>query len=119
LVLAGICTIAVFNVAGVNVTKHISSLARSIIDVSRTILVWIIALIVTFANNNKNPHFEWENTRVAAIMLELLGFLILVGGNLVYNEIIVLPFAKPPPKDVDRSYSLQAKLKENESVDSD
>jgi len=119
LVIAGIFTIAVFNVAGVNVTKHISSLARSIIDVTRTVLVWLIALIVTFSTSN--PHFQWENTRVSAIMLELLGFLVLVVGNLIYNEIIVVPFAKPPPKDVevDRAYSLQAKLKDNDTVDSD
>jgi len=63
LIIIGVFTIAVFNVAGVNVTKHISSLARSLIDVTRTVLVWIVALIVTFSiNPETNPTFRWENT---------------------------------------------------------
>jgi len=97
LIILGIVTIAVFNIAGVNVTKQISSLARSIIDVSRTLLVWLAALIVSF-NVPVESNFHWENTKFSAISLELVGFLILVVGNLIYNEIIILPFAPPPSK---------------------
>jgi hypothetical protein len=110
LVILGICTIAIFNVCGVNVTKHISALARSIADVSRTLIVWIVSLIVTFSYGepNKLPNYTWENTRVAAIMVELVGFLVLVFGNFVYNEIVVLPFAKPvkEPTEEERNQHL-------------
>lgn len=34
----------------------------------------------------------WENTRLSAIGLELVGFLILISGNLVYNGTIKLSF---------------------------
>lgn len=121
LVILGVGTIAVFNICGVNVTKHISSLARSVIDVSRTLLVWIVALIVSFTQSVGSP-FHWENTRWQAILLELVGFVVLVFGNLVYNEIIVLPFAKPPAKlapgeeDI-RSYSLQKPLTKTQDED--
>ena len=69
LCILGVLTIAVFNVCGVNVTKHISALTRyktefikkqiyrlkgiqlfyfrSIADVSRTLLVWILSIIIT------------------------------------------------------------------------
>lgn len=37
----------IFNVSGVTVTKYISALTRSICDVTRTLLIWIVGLIVT------------------------------------------------------------------------
>jgi len=117
LIIIGIGTIAVFNIAGVNVTKHISSLARSIIDVSRTVLVWIISITITVSTSN--PNFKWENTRFGAISIELAGFLVLVAGNLIYNEIVILPFIKPPAKELtstdDEGYSLHEPLKNQES----
>ena len=43
----GVFSITVFNVCSVSVTKYINALARSICDVSRTILIWLTGLIVT------------------------------------------------------------------------
>jgi len=57
MIVLGIFTIAVFNVCGVNVTKHISSLTRSIADVSRTLLVWIISIIITVSAGKNNSHY--------------------------------------------------------------
>lgn len=59
LVFLGIFTIAVFNIAGVSVTKYISSVARSVVDVTRTVLIWAVGLIVSFSVSGSN----WENTR--------------------------------------------------------
>lgn len=96
MVILGVFTIAVFNVCGVNVTKHINSLTRSIVDVTRTLLVWIISLIFTWTIGVDNPNYRWENTRAWAIGIELIGFFILIFGNFVYNGIVKLPFALPP-----------------------
>lgn len=81
----GIFSIATFNITGVTVTKYINALARSIGDVTRTILVWGIGLIVTATAGATHPNFKWELINGGAIALELIGFVILVGGNLVYN----------------------------------
>jgi len=91
-VLLGIFTIAAFNVFGVTVTKKVSSLARSVVDVTRTLLVWIIGLI--FSWTSLKGRENWENSAWGAIGVEFVGFIILVGGNLIYNEIIKLPFGK-------------------------
>lgn len=56
-IILGIFTIATFNICGVNVTKHISSLARSIVDVTRTLIVWIVAIVVTETYGENNPNF--------------------------------------------------------------
>lgn len=70
-------SIALFNWTGVSTTKYASALARSIVDTSRTILVWLVSFLV-----------GWEDF----VWLQLVGFVVLVVGSLLYNEILVLPF---------------------------
>jgi len=90
MVILGIFTIAAFNVFGVTVTKKVSSLARSVVDVSRTLIVWFIGLMF-YWTGIKDGDNGWENPDPVAIVVELVGFVILVCGNLIYNEIIKLP----------------------------
>jgi hypothetical protein len=65
---------------------YIYIIFRSVVDVTRTVIVWLVGLIVTFSSDN-----QWENTLWYAILLEFIGFVILVIGNLVYNKIVILP----------------------------
>lgn len=74
---AYIFSISFFNWSGLSITKNASSLHRSIIDNSRTLFVWIIDLAV-----------GWE----AFNFLQLIGFLFICFGTVVYNEVLVLPF---------------------------
>jgi hypothetical protein len=70
-------SIASFNAFGVTVTKNASSAQRSTIDTSRTVLVWIVQL------STGKETFE---------PLQLVGFILLVCGTLVYNEIVIIPY---------------------------
>lgn len=101
----GIFSIATFNITGVTVTKYINALARSIGDVTRTILVWGIGLLITITAGSKYPNYKWELLDGGAIALELLGFVVLVTGNLVYNQIIKIPglTERPAPRPNDES----------------
>jgi drug/metabolite transporter (DMT)-like permease len=74
-------TIAMFNAFGVAVTKNASSAQRATIDTSRTLFIWIFFLIVSV--NGKREDFYW---------LQLFGFILLVIGTLVFNEIVIVPF---------------------------
>ena len=87
----GILSIATFNITGVTVTKYINALARSICDVTRTILVWIAGIIVTLTAGSVYPNYRWEIVDGLAIGIQLIGFVILVFGNLIYNGIVKLP----------------------------
>jgi hypothetical protein len=58
-VILGIFSIATFNVTGVTVTKYINALARSIGDVTRTILVWIVGIIITLSAGADKPNYRW------------------------------------------------------------
>jgi UPF0716 family protein affecting phage T7 exclusion len=70
-------SISLFNFTGVTTTKKAGALARSTIDTSRTVLIWIFSIFV-----------GWE----IFLWLQLIGFFFLVLGTLVYNEILKIPW---------------------------
>jgi hypothetical protein len=47
----------------------------------------MVGLIVTASSERK-----WEIINWKAIIIEAIGFIILISGNMIYNEIIKLPF---------------------------
>lgn len=71
-----IVSIGCFNATGVAITKYASAAQRSTVDTCRTLLIWCISLMIGWEK------FYWQ---------ELIGFILLVVGTLVYNEIIELP----------------------------
>ena len=74
-------TMAMFNGFGVTVTKNASSAQRATIDTARTLLIWVFFMAVEV--NGKREEFH---------VLQLIGFVFLVIGTLVFNEIVVVPF---------------------------
>ena len=58
-IILGIFSIGTFNVLGVTVTQKINSVARSICDVSRTIVVWLVGIIITITAGVNRPNYEW------------------------------------------------------------
>lgn len=77
--LGSVFSIAFFNAFGVSVTKYASAAQRSTIDTSRTLLIWAIFLLKPGRGRER---FIW---------LELVGFVMLVIGTLLFNEIVVIP----------------------------
>ena len=87
-VILGIFSILIFNTSGVSVTKYINALARSICDVSRTVIIWLIGILVTVTIGESNSIYKWESLDKRRIILQLVGFLGIIAGNLVYNNVI-------------------------------
>jgi drug/metabolite transporter (DMT)-like permease len=79
-VVGSIFSVAFFNFAGATVTQKSSAVARSTIKISSTILIWIAELA-----------FGWNSFS----FLQLAGFILVAGGTLLYNKIIVVPFLLP------------------------
>ena len=69
--------IAAFNWSGISTTKHASSLSRSTLQCAKTILVWVCSMIL-----------QWETF----LWPQLIGFVILAIGTMIYNEVIVIPW---------------------------
>ncbi|BDA40609.1 Solute carrier family 35 member F6 [Coccomyxa sp. Obi] len=70
---ASVISIAFFNFFGISVTKKLSGASRCTIDACRTLFVWIFSLWA-----------GWERFHI----LEVVGFLVLVSGTSLYNELI-------------------------------
>jgi hypothetical protein len=73
-------TMALFNGFGVTVTKNASAAQRATIDTARTLLIWIFFMIVSI-NGKKEDFYP----------LQLIGFIFLSAGTLVFNEIVIVP----------------------------
>ena len=78
-----ILSIAFFNFSGLTISKNASATSRTIVDTLRTIIVWSFFLVMPFVPEDTKETFSW---------LQLVGFLILILGGLIYNEILVLKF---------------------------
>lgn len=84
--LAGALILSIFSIAflnyfGISVTKYLSATHRTTIDATRVILVWLVSLLVKWET------FQW---------LQLVGFLILLCGTSIFNEIVHFPFFTYP-----------------------
>jgi len=65
-----------FNALGVTITKYASAAQRATIDTCRTLTIWMVLIGLG---------------KEKFMIGELLGFVLLALGTLVYNEIIELP----------------------------
>merc|ERR1719265_2199900 len=70
-IIASIFSIAIFNYSGVTVTQQASATARSTIDVSRTIIIWMVELLL-----------GWNKFS----FLQLVGFVLVALGTVIYNR---------------------------------
>jgi len=82
-IIGSMCAVAVFNACGANITKRSSAVARTTVKMSTTILIWFVELAA-----------GWNTFR----MLQLLGFMMVAMGTLVYNRIVVVNFFEPLPE---------------------
>jgi drug/metabolite transporter (DMT)-like permease len=72
-------SVAVFNVSSNFVTKYGSATQRAVTDNCRTVLIW--SYFLSFGNSHTHETFD---------LVQLGGFVMIVLGSLVYNEIVVL-----------------------------
>lgn len=70
-----IVSIAFFNFAGISVTKEISATTRMVLDSVRTLVIWLFSLAI-----------GWQEFHY----LQVIGFVSLMFGMCVYNNIIVM-----------------------------
>jgi hypothetical protein len=73
-----------FSLTGVMISQRMSSLARSIVDVSRSLVIWLIGGVVTATIGQSNPSFKWESTDIKQLLGQALGFTVLVFGDLIF-----------------------------------
>ena len=72
-------SIAFFNFAGISVTKEMSATTRMVLDSIRTLVIWGVSMAIGWQK------FEY---------LQLIGFIVLITGMCIYNDIVIGKFWK-------------------------
>lgn len=109
-----ICSIAFYNFLGIAVTKSLSAVHRCIIDGCRTLCVWVVNLFIYYVieksiDPNSGPTFG-EEFDTSYGFLQIDGFLFLLIGSALYNEIIDLPcWRQANPEEEDGAPSILPK----------
>lgn len=75
---------ALLNYTGITLTKIASAASRAFTDTIRTVLIWCFFLL-PIVNLCNREHFN---------IVQFTGFLFLIAGTLINNEIVILPFGK-------------------------
>jgi len=82
-------SIAFYNFFGLNVTRKLTAVHRTLIDACRTIFVWSIQVIL-FAIDPILFENVGEKLSIFSL-LQAFGFMLLIFGTLTYNEVIKCP----------------------------
>jgi len=87
---------AAYNVAGIKVTMHLSSVHRVLIEASRTVCVWGVNLFIHYVIDPNSPFGEvWTPYS----FLQLFGFILILAGQATHGGVLRWPcFYYPPPE---------------------
>lgn len=88
-----IIAVLFYNMFGMLVTSHSSAIYRTILEAARTLLIWIVMLILAACDAPFGEvwcKYSW---------LELCGFIVLVCSSFIYGGYWKLPFFKYPEPD--------------------
>ncbi|XP_063675562.1 solute carrier family 35 member F6-like [Bolinopsis microptera] len=90
--LAYLFSIAFYNYFGLSVTKSLTAVHRTLIDACRTMLVWVIDLIIHYCILSSYG----EAFDMTYGFVQIGGFALLMLGTLLYNEIIYIKCIASP-----------------------
>jgi hypothetical protein len=94
LTLLGIFLIGLFILNGIKITKMFDALTKSIINISKTTVVWVIGILLTVFGPD-DPSFRLESLHLGVNLMKAGGFCIIICGNLIYNKIILQKYFAP------------------------
>lgn len=73
---------AVYNIVGVQVIEVANMTTRGVADTVRTVVIWLFFLFIHPVKDTQETFYP----------LQLVGFILLVTANIIYNEILEIPF---------------------------
>lgn len=78
-----IFSIAFFNFAGMSMTKERGATTRMVMDSIRCIVIWLVSLAA-----------GWQPIEALQISIQAIGFTMITIGMFIYNDLVILPFAR-------------------------
>ena len=87
LVVVGVLTVSAYNLNGVRITKMIDALTRSLLNITKTSIIWIVGIIVSFLVGD-DPDYQLQSKDLWVNLVKAAGFACIVLGTLIYNKLI-------------------------------
>ncbi len=94
MVVLGLLCLAVYNFNGLKITKMFDALTRSLLNITKTSVIWVVGIIITIASDG-NPDFKIESLNVGVSLVKALGFGVIIFGTLIYNKLILKKYFAP------------------------
>jgi len=91
LVLLYIFSCGTYNISGMLVTSSLSAVHRTMLEASRTLVIWLVDLCVFYLID---PKIRFGESWNAGSWVQLLGFVFIVTGQSIYGEILKIPCGK-------------------------
>lgn len=88
LILLYIFSCSTYNIAGMLVTGSLSAVHRTMLEASRTMFIWMINLSVYYL---VDPNIGFAEAWTPWSFLQLAGFLVVIGGQVIYGGLVRLP----------------------------
>jgi len=105
LVLLYVFSVFTYNMSGMLVTYALSAVHRTMLEASRTAVIWIIDLLIHYWIA---PSSSFGEVWTAWSWLQLFGFGVLIAGQSIYSEILKVPGFYYPPRPIVAIESIQA-----------
>lgn len=86
LVFIGILTISAYNLNGVRITKLFDAMTRSLLNITKTSIIWIVGIIITLSVDD--PNYQIESKDWVVNIIKAFGFCFIIIGTLIYNKLI-------------------------------
>lgn len=84
---AGLGLLAVYNLNGLRITKMFDALTRSLLNITKTSVVWIVGILITIITNG-NPDYKIESLNIGVNLVKAVGFAVIIVGTMIYNKLI-------------------------------
>jgi hypothetical protein len=97
LVVVGMTTVSAYNLNGARIIKLFDGLTRSLLNITRTSLIWLVGIIITFSVGD-NPNYQLESKDLFVNLVKGIGFAFIVVGTLIYNKLIFKQCLTVQPK---------------------
>ncbi|EER06196.1 hypothetical protein Pmar_PMAR004554 [Perkinsus marinus ATCC 50983] len=88
-----------YNICAVNVTNSASAIHTTMLDSTRTIFIWLCSVIMYYMSDDHS----FGEPLTPYSLIQLAGFVLLVYGVLVYDNIVRLPFGLAGTEKVNPS----------------
>jgi len=82
-------SVAFYNFFGLSLTRYLSTVHRTLIDACRTVTVWLFQVFLFYIGlEGAGEKLGWWS------IIQLVGFIFLVMGTIIYNEVLRMPCSK-------------------------